>query len=307
YESVPRHRLFNAPIAESSIISAGVGYAMCGGRAVPEIMWGDFLGRCADELFNQLAKWQGMSAGLLKMPCTVRISIGAFYGAQHSQDWTSLCAHVPGLKIVYPASPYDAKGLLNSALCSSDPVIYFESQKLYDMGEQFHQGGVPAEYYEIPLGVADVKRPGKDITFLTLGPTLIPALAAAKTLSEKYNLEAEVIDARTLVPFDYETVLESVRKTNRVVILSDGAERGNYIKTIASNITELAFDHLDAPPVTLGAHNWVSPSPELEKFFFPQENWILDAIDARIVKLPGHVATTRATNDEKLRIEKLGI
>ncbi|MGI6297927.1 MAG: alpha-ketoacid dehydrogenase subunit alpha/beta [Saccharofermentanales bacterium] len=307
YESVPRHRLFNAPIAESSIISAGVGYAMCGGRAVPEIMWGDFLGRCADELFNQLAKWQGMSAGLLKMPCTVRISIGAFYGAQHSQDWTSLCAHVPGLKIVYPASPYDAKGLLNSALCSSDPVIYFESQKLYDMGEQFHQGGVPAEYYEVPLGVADIKRPGKDITFLTLGPTLIPALAAAKTLSEKYNLEAEVIDARTLVPFDYETVLESVRKTNRIIILSDGAERGNYIKTIASNITELAFDHLDAPPVTLGAHNWVSPSPELEKFFFPQENWILDAIDARIVKLPGHVATTRATNDEKLRIEKLGI
>lgn len=307
YESVPRQRLFNAPIAESSIISAGVGYAMCGGRAVPEIMWGDFLGRCADELFNQLAKWQGMSAGLVKMPCVVRVSIGAFYGAQHSQDWTSLCAHIPGLKIVYPASPYDAKGLLNSALCSSDPVMYFESQKLYDMGELFHKDGVPADYYEVPIGQADIKRAGHDITFLTLGPALIPALGAAKTLSEQYGLEAEVIDARTLVPFDYETVLESVRKTNRIVIISDGAERGNYTKTLASNITELAFNHLDAPPVTLGAHNWVSPCPELEQCFFPQANWILDAIDAKIVKLPGHVATTRATDEEKLRIEKLGI
>ena len=307
YESVPRHRLFNAPIAESSIISAGVGYAMCGGRAVPEIMWCDFLGRCADELFNQLAKWQGMSAGSIKMPCVVRVSVGAFYGAQHSQDWSSLCTHIPGLKVVYPASPYDAKGLLNSALCSSDPIMYFESQKLYDMGERFAKDGVPAEYYEVPLGKCDIKRTGKDMTILTIGPALYPALEAAAELSEKYGLEAEIIDARTLVPFDYETVIESVKKTNRIVILGDSCERGSYSKTLASNITEFAFDHLDAPPVSLGSHNWVSPCPELEKFFFPQKDTILDAIDARILKLNGHKPTYDMSDEEKLRCERLGI
>lgn len=307
YESVPRHRLFNAPIAESSIISAGVGYAMCGGRAVPEIMWCDFLGRCADELFNQLAKWQGMSAGCLKMPCVVRVSVGAFYGAQHSQDWSSLCTHIPGLKVVYPASPYDAKGLLNSALCVSDPVMFFESQKLYDIGEWFARDGVPTDYYEVPIGQCDIKRPGKDLTILTIGPALYPALDAAKVLSEQYALEAEVIDARTLVPFDYDTVLASVRKTNRIVILGDSCERGSYTKTLASNITELAFDHLDAPPVSLGSHNWVSPCPELEQFFFPQKAWILDAINEKILKLDGHMPTTNMSDEEKLRRERLGI
>jgi len=307
YESVPRHRLFNAPIAESSIVSAGVGYAMCGGRAVPEIMWCDFLGRCADELFNQLAKWQGMSAGCLKMPCVVRVSVGAFYGAQHSQDWSSLCTHIPGLKVVYPASPYDAKGLLNSALCVSDPVMFFESQKLYDMGEWFARDGVPTDYYEVPIGKCDIKRAGKDLTILTIGPALYPALDAAKVLSEQYGLEAEVIDARTLVPFDYDTVLASVRKTNRIVILGDSCERGSYTKTLASNITELAFDHLDAPPVSLGSHNWVSPCPELEQFFFPQKAWILDAIHEKILKLDGHVPTTNMSDEEKLRRERLGI
>ena len=307
YESVPRHRLFNAPIAESSIISAGVGYALCGGRAVPEIMWCDFLGRCADELFNQLAKWQGMSAGCLKMPCVVRVSVGAFYGAQHSQDWSSLCTHIPGLKVVYPASPYDAKGLLNSALCVSDPVMYFESQKLYDFGEWFARDGVPTDYYEVPIGQCDIKRTGEDLTILTIGPALYPALDAAKVLSEQYGLEAEVIDARTLVPFDYDTVLASVRKTNRIVILGDSCERGSYTKTLASNITELAFDHLDAPPVSLGSHNWVSPCPELEQFFFPQKAWILDAINEKILKLDGHVPTTNMSDEEKLRRERLGI
>ncbi|MGI6031626.1 MAG: alpha-ketoacid dehydrogenase subunit alpha/beta [Eubacteriales bacterium] len=307
YESVPYHRMFNAPIAESSIVSAAVGYAISGGRAVPEIMWCDFLGRCADELFNQLAKWQGMSAGILKMPCTVRVSVGAFYGAQHSQDWTSLCAHIPGLKIVYPASPYDAKGLLNSALAATDPVMYFESQKLYDKGEEFHEGGVPAEYYEVPIGKADIKRAGKDLTILTFGPTLYSALAAADELKEKWGMEAEVIDGRTLVPFDYETLVESVKKTGRLVLVSDACERGSYIKTIASNMTELAFDYLDAPPVCIGSHNWVSPCPELEKFFFPQKDLILDNIHEKIVPLPGHVCQYRVSNEEKMRCEKLGI
>ena len=307
YESIPRHRLFNTPIAEGSIISAAVGYALSGGRAVPEIMWCDFLGRCADELFNQLAKWQGMSAGILKMPCVVRVSVGAFYGAQHSQDWSSLAAHIPGLKILYPASPYDAKGLLNAALASTDPVMYFESQKLYDMGELFAKDGVPADYYEVPIGMADVKKPGKDLTIVTIGPTLYPALDAAKDLKEKWGLDAEVIDARTLVPFDYDTVLASVKKTGRILIVSDACERGGYGKTLAANIAEFAFDDLDAPPVALGSHNWVSPCPELERFFFPSKDMILDTVHERIKPLSGHVPAFNLTLTEKLRQEKLGI
>jgi 2-oxoisovalerate dehydrogenase E1 component len=307
YESVPRHRLFNAPIAESAIVSAGVGYAMCGGRAVPEIMWCDFLGRCADELFNQLAKWQGMSAGVLRMPCVVRVSVGAFYGAQHSQDWSSLATHIPGLKILYPASPFDAKGLLNSALASSDPILFFESQKLYDMGEMFAKEGVPADYYEVPIGKCDIKRPGKDLTILTVGPTLYPALDAAAELAANWGLEAEVIDARTLIPFDYETVLASIKKTGRIVIVHDACERGGYGKTLAANITEFAFDDLDAPPVSLGSHNWVSPCPELEKYFFPSKAMILAAVHERIKPLSGYTPELDLSLTEKLRHERLGI
>ncbi|HOV38301.1 MAG TPA: thiamine pyrophosphate-dependent enzyme [Spirochaetales bacterium] len=307
YESVPRHRLFNAPIAEAAIISAAVGYALCGGRAVPEIMWCDFLGRCADELFNQLAKWQGMSAGILKMPCVVRVSVGAYYGAQHSQDWSSLAAHIPGLKILYPASPYDAKGLLNSALSSTDPVLFFESQKLYDIGELFVKDGVPGQYYEVPIGKCDIKRSGSDLTILTIGPTLYPALDAARELKEKWNLETEVVDARTLVPFDYDTVLASVKKTGRILIVSDACERGSYTKTLAANIAEFAFDHLDAPPVSLGAHNWVSPCPELEKFFFPSKDMILAAFHERIKPLSGFKPEMDLSLNEKLRCERLGI
>jgi len=307
HESVPRHRLFNAPIAESAIVSAAVGYAMCGGRAVPEIMWCDFLGRCADELFNQLAKWQGMSAGGLEMPCVVRVSVGAFYGAQHSQDWSSLAAHIPGLKILYPATPYDAKGLLNTALSSTDPILFFESQKLYDMGELFAPEGVPAEYYEVPAGKCDIKRPGADLTILSVGPALYPALDAAKELSGRWGLEAEVIDARSLVPFDYDTVIASVAKTGRIVIVHDACERGGYAKTLAANISEFAFDELDAPPVSLGSRNWVSPCPELEKYFFPSKEMILGAIHERIKPLRGYSPEFDMSLSEKLRHERLGI
>lgn len=307
YESVPRHRLFNAPIAEAAIISAAVGYALCGGRAVPEIMWCDFLGRCADELFNQLAKWQGMSAGIMEMPCVVRVSVGAFYGAQHSQDWSSLAAHIPGLNIYYPATPYDAKGLLNTALSSTDPVMFFESQKLYDKGELFAPEGVPTDYYEVPSGSSDIKRPGKDLTILTIGPALYPAMEAAHELSTRWHMEAEVIDARSLVPFDYETVIASVKKTGRIVIVHDACERGGYAKTISSNITEFAFDELDGPPVSLGSHNWVSPAPELEQYFFPSKDMILGAIHERIKPLEGYVPRFNMSLEEKLRHERLGI
>lgn len=306
-ESIPRHRLFNTPIAEASIISSAVGYGLSGGRAVPEIMWCDFVGRCADELFNQLAKWQGMSSGLISLPVTVRIMIGAKYGAQHSQDWTSLCAHIPGLKIVYPATPYDAKGLLNSALNSTDPVIYFESQALLDMGEQFAEDGVPTDNYMIPIGEPDIKKVGSDITMLTFGHCLYQALEASKMLMENWGISAEIIDARSIVPFNYEPVIESVKKTGKIVIISDACERGSLGKNFASNITEMAFDYLDAPPLVLGSKNSVSPCLELEKYFYPQATWILDAIHQKIMPLEGHFPSFDFTTVEKIKNEKRGI
>lgn len=306
-EALPYHRLFNAPISESAIIGSGVGYAMAGGRAIVELMYCDFIGCAGDEIFNQLSKWQAMSAGLLKMPVTVRVSVGSKYGAQHSQDWTALCAHIPGLKCVFPATPYDAKGLMNSALSGTDPVIFFESQRIYDVGEQFHEGGVPEGYYEIPIGEPDVKRKGTDITILTVGATLYVALKAAKELQEKYGISAEIIDARTIVPFNYEKVIESIQKTGKILLASDAVDRGSVLKTMAANISELAFDYLDAPPVVLGSRNWITPAYELEQHFFPQVDWIIDAIHERIMPIKGYTPKRNFTDGERIRREKLGV
>ncbi|HPZ54720.1 MAG: thiamine pyrophosphate-dependent enzyme [Bacillota bacterium] len=306
-ESLPYHRFFNAPISEAAIVASAVGYALCGGRVIAELMYCDFLGRAGDEVFNQLAKWQAMSAGILKMPVVLRVSVGSKYGAQHSQDWTSLCTHIPGLKVVFPATPYDAKGLMNSALAGTDPVVFFESQRIYDIGEMFHEGGVPEGYYEVPIGEPDIKRVGKDITILSVGATLYRVLEAADILESKYGLSAEIIDARTLVPFNYEPVIESVKKTGRILLTSDACERGSYLKDMAQTISELAFDYLDAPPVVVGARNWITPAFELEKFFFPQPEWIIDAIHEKILPLKGHVASTNFTPNEQMRRSRLGV
>ncbi len=306
-EALPYHRLFNSPISEGAIVGTAIGYAMCGGRVIPEIMYCDFLGRAGDEVFNQLPKWQAMSGNVLKMPVTIRVSVGSKYGAQHSQDWTALAAHIPGLKVVFPVTPYDAKGLMNSALQGTDPVIFFESQRIYDIGEMFHEGGVPEGYYEIPLGEPDIKREGTDITILTIGATLYRALDAAKILEEKYNLSAEVIDARSLVPFNYDLVIESVKKTGRIVISGDASGRGSFLRDLASNITELAFDYLDAPPVVVGSRNWIIPAHELEDYFFPQPKWIIDAIHERILPLPGHTPENDFTEEEQLDRNARGI
>jgi 2-oxoisovalerate dehydrogenase E1 component len=306
-EALPYHRLFNAPISEGAIVGTAIGYGMCGGRVIPEIMYCDFLGRSGDEVFNQLPKWQSMSGNLIRMPVVLRVSVGSKYGAQHSQDWSSLVAHIPGIKVVFPATPYDAKGLMNAALQGTDPVIFFESQRLYGIGEEFHEGGVPAEYFEIPLGEPDVKREGEDITLLTIGATLYRAREAALILQEKYGMSAEIIDARSLVPFHYERVLGSLKKTGRILLVSDASERGSYLKDLAQNITELAFDDLDAPPVVVGSRNWIIPAYELEDYFFPQVSWILDAIHQKIVPLKGHISTQNFTAAEQLRRSRLGV
>lgn len=306
-EALPYHRFFNSPISEGAIVGSAVGYGMCGGRVIVELMYCDFLGRAGDEIFNQLSKWQAMSAGVLKMPVIVRVSVGSKYGAQHSQDWTSLCAHIPGLKVMFPVTPYDAKGLMNSALMGTDPVIFFESQRVYDMGEMFHLEGVPEGYYEVTIGEPDIKKEGKDLTILTVGATLYRALDAAKILEEKYGVSCEVIDARTIVPFNYEKVIESVKKTGRIVLSSDACERGSHLKDMAQTISELAFDYLDAPPVVVGAKNWITPAHELEEYFFPQSDSIIDAVHEKIMPLKGHVSTNNYTPNEQLRANRMGV
>lgn len=306
-ESLPYHRLFNAPISEAAIVGSAVGYALSGGRVVAELMYCDFLGRAGDQVFNQLAKWQSMSAGVLKMPVVLRVSVGSKYGAQHSQDWTSLCAHIPGLKVVFPATPYDAKGMMNSALMGTDPVVFFESQRIYDMGEMFNPNGVPEEYYEVPIGEPDIKREGEDITILTVGATLYRAIEAADRLADDYGISAEIIDARSIVPFNYEGVIRSLQKTGRILLASDACERGSYLNDLAQNISELAFDHLDAPPVVLGARNWITPAFELEEHFFPQPDWFIDIIHERILPLRGHTVGGNFSRDEQIRYNKYGV
>ena len=306
-EALPYHRLFNSPISEGAIVGTAIGYGMCGGRVIAEIMYCDFLGRSGDEVFNQLPKWQAMSGNIIRMPVVIRVSVGSKYGAQHSQDWSSLTAHIPGLKVVFPATPYDAKGLMNTALQGTDPVIFFESQRIYDIGEMFHPGGVPEGYYEIPFGEPDIKREGKDITIITIGATLYPVLKAADTLLQTYGLSAEIIDARSLVPFNYEPVINSVKKTGRILLASDASARGSFLKEMAQTITELAFDYLDAPPVVVGSRNWITPACEMEEYFFPQPDWIIDAIHEKIVPLNGHHNKIDYSAEKTKQLNKDGV
>ena len=306
-ESLPYHRLFNSPISEGAIVGTAVGYALEGGRPLVELMYCDFLGRAGDEIFNQMAKWQAMSGGLLRLPIVLRVSVGSKYGAQHSQDWTSLCAHIPGLKVVFPATPYDAKGLMYSALTGSDPVVFFESQRIYDQPEWFHPEGVPQNPYQITLGLPDIKRQGNDLTILSIGATLYRALTAADQLQSEHGLDCEIIDARSLVPFDFSVVLESVRKTRKLLLTSDACERGSMLHTLASKITQLAFDELDAPPVVVGSRNWITPSDELENAFFPQPADMIDAVHEHIFPLTGYKTARDSTTEELLRRSREGV
>ncbi len=291
-ECLPYHRLFNAPISEGAIVGTAVGYAISGGRVVVELMYNDFMGRAGDEIFNQMAKWQAMSGNILEMPLVLRVSVGSKYGAQHSQDWSSLVAHIPGLKAMFPATAYDAKGMLNLALQGTDPVVFFESQRLYQQPEILVHGGVPIDYYEVEMGQPVVRRLGDDLTIVTLGATLYKALEAAEVLQHRYKLSAEVIDARFINPLDYEPIINSVKKTNRIVLASDACERGSFLHTMATTISQVSFDYLDGPVCVVGARNWITPPVELEDAFFPQKEWLLDAIHEHILPLSGHQPTT---------------
>ncbi|MBN2859009.1 MAG: dehydrogenase [Sphaerochaetaceae bacterium] len=306
-ELLPYHRFFNSPISESGIVGSGVGYAMSGGRAVVELMYCDFLGCAGDEVFNQMPKWQSMSAGALRMPLVLRVSVGNKYGAQHSQEWTSMVASVPGLKAMYPATPYDVKGMLNYALRGTDPVVFFESQKLYGIGEQFVKEGVPEGYYEIPEGEPAVRVEGKDLTLIALGPSLYTCMAAEKSLREEYGVSTEVIDLRWINPLKYDRIIESLKKTGRTILVTDSSERGSYLQTVAANISRLAFDYLDAPPVVVGSRNWITPPAEMEEIYFPQVDSIIDALHEQILPIANRKIVRNMSDGEFLRQSQKGV
>ena len=282
-ELLPNHRLFNSPIAEAAIVGTAVGYAMAGGRALVELMYADFIGRAGDEIFNQLAKWQAMSGGILKLPVTLRISVGSKYGAQHSQDWSSLLTHIPGLKVIYPATAYDAKGLMASALESNDPVVFVENQRLYDNVETINSLGIPKDYYKIKIGKPALVLEGKDITIF-----LNRALAAAEILKSKWNISAEIIDARSLVPFDPDLLIKSVAKTKKLVCISDACERGNWLHGVINLIYDKNSSDLKTKISSVMAPNWITPAAEQEWNYFPSVENILDAVLDQGIKLDGH-------------------
>jgi len=218
-----------------------------------------------------------------------------------------MCAHIPGLKVVFPATPYDAKGLMYSALTGTDPVVFFESQRIYDQPEEFVPGGVPTGYYEVPIGEPDVKKTGKDLTILTIGATLYRAVEAAKILEEKHGVSCEIIDARSIVPFNFEKVIASVTKTRKILLASDACERGSALQTFAAKITQFAFDELDAPPTVVGARNWITPADEVEDAFFPYPSDLIDAVHEQLIPLKGYQPSRPADNRELLRRSAQGI
>ncbi len=259
-------RVIDTPISESGFTGIAVGAAMRGMRPVVEWMYDDFITVCLDPVMNQAAKLRYMTGGQVKIPIVFRAPMGAGRrnAGQHSQCLEALFTHIPGLKVVCPSTAADAKGLLKAAIRDDDPVVFLEHKLLYARKEE-----IPDGEYIIPLGKADVKRPGKDVTILTWSRQVYFALEAAETLAAE-GIDAEVVDLRTLVPLDWETVSASIRKTHNVVVVEEGVKRGGVGAELSAQITEDLFDELDAPVGRVAGLNVVSPfSPVLEDAEFP--------------------------------------
>jgi pyruvate dehydrogenase E1 component beta subunit len=267
-------RVRDTPISEAAITGAAVGLALAGMKPVAEIMYMDFLPICMDELATQAAKMRFMSGGQLKVPMVLRTqySLGRQHGAQHSQFTPSWFFQVPGLKVVVPATPYDAKGLLKSSIREPNPVLFLEGGLLYRT-----KGQVPEEEYTIPLGKADTKRKGDDVTIVAVSRLVGESLNAAKKLEEK-GISAEVIDVRTLQPLDLAAIVESVKKTARLIVASDDIKTGGVGAEISAAVTETAFDYLDAPVMRVACPNTPIPfSPPLEQQYMPSADKVVDA------------------------------
>ena len=268
-------RIIDTPIAEASFSGAGVGAAITGMRPIVEILFVDFALLIMDQVVNQAAKFRFMTGGHGRVPLVIRSQGGVGNGlaAQHSQSLEGLFYHIPGLTLVLPSTPYDAKGLLKSAIRHDDPVVFLEHKLLY-----MTKGPVPSEPYLIEFGKADVKRPGKDVTLIAWSNMVARSLDAAEKLSAE-GIDVEVIDPRTLVPLDTERILESVRKTEHVVIVQEAVRRGGVASDIASIIQAEAFDHLDAPiEIVAGLNTPIPFNKQLEQVCVPQEPDIIAAV-----------------------------
>ncbi len=270
-------RVIDTPISEAGFTGLAVGAAMTGMRPVVDIMFGDFIALTMDQMVNQAAKVHYMSGGKWKVPMVMRTTLGAARrsAAQHSQSLHAWFSHVPGLKVVLPSTPYDAKGLLKSAIRDDNPVVFFEDKMMFKL-----KGPVPAEDYTIPLGVADVKRVGEDITIVATSSMVQVALGAAKML-EQEGISAEVIDPRTTWPLDEKTLIESVKKTSRAIVVDEGYGRYGVTAELAAVIAEGAFHYLDGPVKRIGAMHVPIPfSPSLEDVTVPSEQQVFDAARA---------------------------
>jgi len=279
-ETFGRERVFNTPISEACICGTAVGAAIVGLRPVVELMYMDFALMSSDQISNQAGKWHYMSGAQVEVPLVIRASVGAGkgYGGQHSQSLESIFTHIPGMLVVYPATPADAKGLLKSAIRTNNPVMFVESQGLYPS-----KGVVPEGDVLVPIGRARVAREGSDATLVAWGPAVLDALTAAETLAAEHEISAEVIDLRSLVPLDMETVLASVRKTGRCVVASQAVLVGSYVNEIVARIQLEAFDFLDGPVGRIGAAAGISPQAEsLERAFLPNAGDIVRAVLALV-------------------------
>jgi pyruvate dehydrogenase E1 component beta subunit len=276
-EEFGKSRVIDTPISEPGFTGIGVGAAMTGLRPVVDIMFGDFLTLIMDQLVNQAAKVHYMSGGAWKVPMVLRTTLGASRrsAAQHSQSLQAWLSHVPGLKVVLPSTPYDAKGLLKTAIRDDNPVIFFEDKMMFRL-----KGPVPVEDYTIPFGVADIKREGEDITIVATSSMVQVALGAAKLL-EEIGVSAEIVDPRTTWPLDEKTLIESAKKTSRAIVLDEGYEKYGVTAEIASVIATGAFYDLDAPVKRMGAMHVPIPfSPPLEDATVPSEQQVFDAARA---------------------------
>ncbi len=266
-------RVIDSPISEAGITGLGVGAAMTGMRPIIDIMFGDFITLALDQIVNQAAKVHYMSGGKLKVPLVVRTTLGATRrsAAQHSQSLHAWVSHIPGLKVALPSTPYDAKGLLKTAIRDDNPVIFFEDKMMYQL-----KGAVPEGDYTIPFGVADIKRSGTDITIVATSSMVQVALEAAEKL-EALNISAEVVDPRTTFPLDKDTLIASAIKTSRAIVVDEGHERYGVTAEIAAVIADGAFYYLDAPVKRLGAMNVPVPfSPVLEDLTVPTATTVME-------------------------------
>ena len=276
-EEFGKERVLDTPISEAGFTGLAVGAAMTGMRPVVDIMFGDFITLTMDQMVNQAAKVHYMSGGEWKVPMVMRTTLGATRrsAAQHSQSLHAWFCHVPGLKVVLPATPYDAKGLLKAAIRDENPVVFFEDKMMYKL-----KGPVPEDDYVVPLGVADVKRVGDDITLIATSSMVQVALGAADLLQEA-GISAEVVDPRTMWPLDEKTLIDSARKTSRAIVLDEGYERYGVTAEIASLIATGAFYDLDAPVKRMGAMHVPIPfSPPLEDVTVPTEQSVFEAARA---------------------------